>query len=293
MAFTINSTYVGKDSKDFVSPALMAGRTLAVPTITIKRNVNYKTRITKINMSGLVKKATCAFDPAGTVAIDEAWLDVKNLEVNLELCKKDLMADFIGSDMGCGDPAPADFLRYLIAEIGANVADDIETKIWQGIDGANSFEGFETLFAADSTVVKVGTPIAITPANVIDEVRRGIALIPAKLLGTSDLYLYASTTVYQALRQANNDKNAASPCGEDCMNIDGITVQLAPGMKAGSYAFAQKSNMFFGTWESSDLANVKVKDMSEFLEDNVRFGMCFFAGVAYGYGAEIVYYAGA
>jgi len=290
MAFNITSTYVGKDSKEFVSPAVMAGRTLAVPTVTIKRNVNYKSRITKISMSGLVKDASCAFDPAGTVDIAEVWLNVSNLEVNLELCKKDLYADFIGSDMGCGDPAPADFLRFLIAEIGANVADDIETKIWQGTAVANSFLGFEGIAAASSDVIKVAGAATLTSANIIAEIRKGIAVAPAAILGRSDLYIYLGSKAYQMLKQAQNDKANASPCGENCVALDGITVQLAPGMSDDTYFIAQKSNMFFGTWENSDLANVKVKDMSEFLEDNVRFGMCFFAGTAIGVEAEVVTY---
>ena len=290
--FNITSTYVGKDSKEFISAALMAGRTLAVPTITIKKNVNYKTRITKIGMSGLVKKASCAFDSAGTVDVSEVWLNVKDLEVNLELCKKDLMADFIGSDMGCDDPLPADFLRFLIAEIGANVADDIEHKIWQGVDGPNSFDGFETIAAASATVVKVPTPVALDGANVIAEIRRGIKLTPSAVLGKSDTSIWVGSQVYQTIKEANNDKNASSPCGEDCTSIDGIKVQLAPGMSDGKYFIGQKANLVFGTWETSGLTHVKVKDMSEFLEDNVRFGMCFFAGVTFGIDAEVVYYEG-
>ena len=73
--------------------------------------------------------------------------------------------------------------------------------------------------------------------------------------------------------------------------LDGITVFLAPGMKVGSFAIAQKANLFFGTWNTNSLTSVKVKDMSEMLEENVRFAMCFFAGIQYAIPAEIVYAA--
>ncbi len=295
MAITINSTYVGIDSKHFVTPIMRAGRTLGVPGVTIKNNINYKGRITKLTTSGLVKAASCAWDPVCNLTLDEVWLNVKALEVNCELCKLDLMEDFIGSDMGCDDPLPGDFLNYLLTVIGGDVADALETMVWQGVDGTNAFDGYETLMTASTggtTVIKVGTPVVVTSANVIAEIRRGIALAPAAILGRSDLYIYVGSKMYQMIKEALNDKNSASACGEDCVALDGIKIFLAPGMSDGTYVIAQKSNLFFGTWNSSSLTHVKVKDMTEFLEENVRFAMCFFAGVAYAIPGEIVYYDG-
>lgn len=290
---SITSTYVGKDSKEFISPILTAGRTLGVPGVTIKNNVNYKSRITKIALSDIIKDASCDFDPTGTVAQTELWLSVKELEVNMQLCKSDYYDDFIGEDMGTDGNLPAAFLSYLLGEIGGSVADAIEKAVWVGTDVAGSFEGLETKMVADATVVDVSTPIAPVAATIIAEIRRGTALADPNVLQASDTYIYMGSTAYQALKEANNDKGNASPCGEDCMNVDGIKTFLAPGMNAGSYAIAQKSNLFFGTWNSSDSQSVKVKDMSEFLEDNIRFGMKFFAGTQIGYGAEVVYYASA
>ena len=292
MAFAITSTYIGKDSKEFITPVMRAGRTLGVPGVTIKTNVNYKTRLTKLTASGLLKDATCAWDPAGTVNIDEVILEVKELEVNLELCKTDLIEDYIGSDMGCDDPLPGQFLNYLLSVIGGDIADKLEHDVWQGTDTAGSFAGFETRATASATVIKVGTPIAITAANAIAEIRRGIALAPTAILGKSDLLIYVGSKLHQNIREAINDKNSASACGEDCVKVDGISIFLAPGMSDGTYFIAQKSNMFFGTWSNSGRTHVKVKDMSDMMENNVRIGMCFFAGTKFGIDAEVVYYKG-
>jgi len=288
----INSTYVGTDAKHYITPIVRAGRTLGVPGVTIKNNVNYKTRLTKIQTAGLLKDATCAFDPAGTVDIDEVWLSVKALEVNVELCKLDFMQDFIGSDMGCDDPLPSDFLNFLLMTIGGDVADSIEVMVWQGTAIANSFLGYEGIADASANVIKVGTPVAITATNVIAEIRRGIALAPTAILGKSDLLIYVGSKLFQILRESFNDKANANACGEECVKVDGVSVFHAPGMSDGTYFIAQKSNMFFGTWNSSSLTSVKVKDMTEFLEENIRVGMCFFAGVQIGIDAEVVYYKG-
>lgn len=292
---SITSTYVGKDSKEFISPVLNSGRTLGAGGVTIKKNVNYKTRITKIALSGLIAGATCDFTPSGTVTQTESWLNVMELEVNMELCKSDYYEDFIGEDMFPGSALNAGFLKYLLQEIGAHVADAMETMIWQGVTGANAFNGFETQFAADGSVIKTVTPVAITNANVIAEARRVIAGITATkpaLIGKSDARLYVGAVVFQALREAYNDKNSAKPQGEVVLQVDGIDIFYAPGLQSGSMALAQISNLWFGTWENSTLAKVGVLDMTAIdFSNNIRFGMGYFAGVAYGQGDEIVYYA--
>ena len=285
----ITTTYIGKDSKQFISPILTAGKTIGGGGVTIKNNVNYRSRITKLAVADIIKDATCDFSADGTINQTELWLSVKQLEVNLSLCKSDYYNDFIGEDMGPEGSLPSAFLAYLLGEIGSSVADSVETMVWQGTNVADSFEGLETKFAADATVVDV-VGIAPASATIIAEVRKMTAVADANVLAASDTFIYVSNGSFQALREAFNDKNGASPCGEDCMSVDGIKIFHAPGMKAGSMAIAQKSNLFFGTWATSQLQSVKVKDMSEFLEDNIRFAMSWFAGTQIGYGAEVVYY---
>lgn len=293
MALNVTSTYAGKDSKSFISPVLQAGVTLGTPTITIKQNVNYKSRITKLDVANIIQDATCDFTPGGDVNITEKWLVVSKFEVNLQLCKSDLIGDFIGEDIGCDSSLPADFLRFLLGEIGATVADAIETQVWQGAGTADTFQGFEPKFVADAAIVDISTPIAPVAATAIAEARRTIAGVTAKVRNQSDSQLWVGSGYFSALKEAFNDKTGASACGEDCMNVDGVKIVYAPGMKNGSMAMGQKSNLYFGTWSASSAQNVKVKDMEEVdLSDNVRFKMCYFAGVAYGYANEIAYYAG-
>ena len=100
----ITTTYVGKDTKQFISPVVHAGVTLGSPNVKIYNNVNYKSRITALASSGLIKDATCDFDATGTIDQTEVWLAVKKLEVNLALCKNDYYADFIGEDTGAWGP---------------------------------------------------------------------------------------------------------------------------------------------------------------------------------------------
>lgn len=290
---SITSTYIGKDSKQFISPILNAGKTIGGGGVTVKNNVNYRQRITKLALSGLIGAESCDWDDTGTITQTELWLAVTALEVNLEVCKSDYFDDFIGEDMGLSDNLPQAFLSYLIGQIGANVSDAIETMVWQGAPStAGEFAGINS-YVSGGTYVITGTS-APSATTIIAEVRKMThSGIDQNVVSASDAFIYVSSSSFQALREAFNDKANASPCGEDCIEVDGIKIFHAPGMTSGSMLLTQKSNLFFGTWANSDLTSIRVKDMSDLLEDNIRFAVKFFGGVQVGYEAQASYYPAA
>jgi hypothetical protein len=277
---------VGKDSGQFISPVLHSGLTLGTPNVKILSNVNYKSRITKLALSDLIKDATCDFDATGTIDQTELWLAVKKLEVNLQLCKNDYYEDFIGENTGAWGPLNnGAFLRYMMAQIGGNIADAMETMVWQGVDGAGEFDGFETLLGAPDVTA---TPTAST---IIADMRATSAAANINAIGKSDFYYYLSAQNYNYFMQATNDKYAAArACGEGCVQLDGIQVKLSPGMAATSIVAAQQSNLFYGTWMNSDQNRVSIIDQEPLDgSDNMNIVMKWFGGTAIGYRTEIGY----
>jgi len=66
----------------------------------------------------------------------------------------------------------------------------------------------------------------------------------------------------------------------------------APGLGSNKMVAGQKANLYFGCGLLSDTNEVKVLDMSDLDgSKNVRFIMRMTAGVQYGVGADLVYYA--
>ena len=64
----------------------------------------------------------------------ERYLEPKEFQVNLELCKKDFRSDWDAISMGFSahDSLPPSFAEFLLAEVGGKVAESVETQIWQG-----------------------------------------------------------------------------------------------------------------------------------------------------------------
>ena len=303
---SITTTYAGEFAGKYIAAALLSGTTLEKGLISIKPNVKYKEVIKKIATDDIVKNGTCDFDPTSTLTLTERVLQTEEFQVNLQLCKKDFRTDWEAVQMGYSvyDNLPPSFTDFLLAHVAEQVAQRIETNIWQGVNAtAGQFDGFTTLFAADADVVDVvGT--SVTAANVITEMGALVDAIPAVLYGKEDLTIYVPQNVAKAYVRALGGFGASGLgasgieskgtmwYGDQPLYFDGIRVAMVNGLPSNKMVAAQSSNLYFGTGLFSDHNEVKVLDMGDLDgSQNVRVIMRFTAGLQYGIGAEVVYYA--
>ena len=302
---SITTTYAGEFAKKYISAALLSSNTIENGGIEVRPNVKNKEVIQRIATDGIVKNATCDFDPTSTVTLTERIIQPEEFQVNLQLCKKDFHSTWQSIEMGMSafDTLPKSFADYLIAHVAAKVAENNEVSIWRGVDAtAGQFPGFVTLATADSNVIDVvGT--TITASNVIAELGKVVDAIPAALYGKEDLYIYVSQNVARAYVRALGGfgasglgANGTNAMGTQWFNngsltFDGVKIFVANGLANNYMMAAQKSNLFFGTGLLSDQNEVKVIDMADIDgSQNVRVVLRFSAAVQYGIGSEIVLY---
>jgi hypothetical protein len=303
---TITTSYAGEFASKYISAALLSADTLDKGLISVLPNVNYKTTLQKVNLDAIVKDATCDFDPTSTLTLADRVLTTEPFQVNVQLCKKDFYASWIGGQMGYSayDGLPADFSEYLIAYVAGKTAEKLEQNIWQGAAATSGeFNGFQALLAADSDVIDVvGT--SVTAANVIEEMGKVVDAIPAALYGKEDLTIFVPQNVAKAYVRALGgfgtsglgangvDNKGTMWYGQGDLYFDGIRVAMVNGLASNKMVAAQSSNLYFGTGLLDDRNEVKVLDMANLDgSDNVRVVMRFFAGVQHGIGADVVYYA--
>jgi hypothetical protein len=306
MATSITTTYAGEFAGKYISAALLSADTIEGGGITVKPNVKYKEVMKTLSTNALVKDAACDFADQSTVTLAERVLTPEEFQVNLELCKKDFHNDWEAVQMGYSafDSLPPSFADFLIGHIAAKVAQKTEENIWQGVTAnAGEFDGFETLLAADGTVIDV-TGTSVTAANVITEMGKVVDAIPTAVYGKEDLYIYASSNVARAYIRALGGFGA-SGLGANGVNnegttwfnggdlaFDGVKLFVCSGLSDNTMVAAQKSNLFFGTGLLADHNEVKLIDMADLDgSQNVRVVMRFTAGVQYGIGADIVLYS--
>ena len=308
--FTQN-TYTGEFAGQYIAAALLSAKTLDNKYVTIHPNVKYKEVIQRIAVDNIVQDASCDFVTSGSVALSEAVLTPKELQVNLELCKQNFVASWEALQLGYSafDTIPKSFNDYLISYVGGIVAQATEQAIWQGTATNGSFLGFQSQLSASiaaggATAVlpaKSGSVIisgSVTSANVLSIMNSVVDSIPDTVYGKEDVLMYVPTNVAKAYQQAlaggaigANGWNNQMNVGEKPFNFNGIEIVLCPGMSASKIVAAQKSNLHFGTGLLSDYNEVRVLDMANIDgSQNYRIIMRYTGGVIFGVGQDIVYY---
>jgi hypothetical protein len=302
MAFTTTSNFSGKAAGFYISAALKEAKSLEY--LTTIENVKFKLNLQKQALSGVLADATCNFTGAGTLALTEAVLEPKNLQVNLDLCKETLLDSWEALQMraGAGAPPPASFDDYVISYMAGVIADGTEGAIWTGTaGGAGSFQGFVgtggyLLAAQDATVVQVnnsgGAATAYTAANIIANLQDLTAAIPAAVYVKEDLHIYMSPKTFRLYISAVSTLgyiNAYSMNKDYDAVFEGVKIAVCPGMRNDTMVAAQKSNLYLGCDLLSDSTRISILDMSALDgSNNMRLVARYSAGVKQGIGADIV-----
>jgi hypothetical protein len=299
------SSYAGEFAGKYIAASLLTAKTLDDAAITIMPNIKYKAAMKVGAFSNLVRSADCDFDATTSgLTLTEKVLTPTELQVNLQICKKELHSDWEAAQMGFSafDNLPPLFSDFVIARVAAEVASATETSIWAGAAGEGNFDGLKTLAAADGTVVDVAKT-TVTSANVVAQLGAIVDAIPSAVYGADDLIIYVSSNIYRAYIRALGGFGAAGlgAAGYDNKGnnqslgglfFDGIKIYPTSGLADNNAMAARSSNLFFGTGLLNDRNEVKVIDMSDIDgSQNVRVVMRYTAGCQIGVGADVVLYS--
>ena len=297
---TTTSNFTGKAAGFYISAALKESKSLEY--LTTMENIKFKSNIQRMAMSDVIKNATCNFEDMGYLALTEKVLEPKNLQINLQLCKKELLDSWEALQMsaGAGAPPPPAFDSYVISYASGIIAEGVENNIWTGNNSNGQFEGFlstngylmPTGTNADLSVVQTANIAAYTAANVIANIQVLVAAISAQNYVKEDLVIYMSAKTWKLYISA---ASALTSFTFGNMNSDytkvfeGIKLAVCPGMPDDTLVAALPSNLFFGTDLLSDQTRINILDMAQLDgSDNMRLVVRYSAGVQSGVGIDIV-----
>ena len=300
-----SSSYSGQFASKYLAASLLSAKTLDDAAITILPNVKYKAAMKVGAFSNLVRSADCDFDSSTSgLTLTEKVITPAELQVNLQICKKELHADWEAAQMGFSafDNLPPLFSDFVIARVAAEVASATETSIWSGAAGEGNFDGFVTLANAGGSGVVSVTAGTVTAANVIAELGKIVDAIPSGVYGADDLIIYVSQNIYRAYIRAlggfgasglgaNGYDNKGNNQSLDNLFFDGVRIYPSSGFGDNQAIAARSSNLYFATGLLNDRNEVKVIDMSDIDgSQNVRVVMRYTAGCQIGIGEDVVLY---
>ena len=300
MGFDITSNYSGEHAGQYIAAALKSATSLEY--LNVLENVKFKRNITKVAGASLVADATCDFNDAGTLTLTERILNPKELQINVDLCKKDLLEDWQAAQMRAGAhnrDMSGDFTAFVMSYLSGTIADAVETSIWSGAElSAGQFEGFLTAstgyFANDTLGGEIdnagGAGTAYTASNIIANLQALVAGVPAQVYTKDDLYIYMNAKSYRFYISAISALSAFpfNHMGQYSPEFEGVKIAVCQGMPDNQMVAAQKSNLFFGTDLVSDHSEIRMLDMADLDgSDNIRVVAKFTGGVQHGIGADI------
>lgn len=305
---TTGTTYAGTFAGKYLSASLLSAPTLDNGGITILPNVAYKQVLQNLSTGSIVANANCDFQTGGgVVTLTEKVLTTKELQVNIQLCKSDLMQTWQASEMGYSSygAMPKSFDDFLIAHVSAKVASATEANIWNGSAGAGTFDSIKTLALADSSVIDVVglTGASLNASVIIAEMGKVVDAIPASLYGKEGLKLYVSQKIAKLYVRAlaGFGANGLGGSGTNAqgtqwytngsLSFDGIPIFMANGLGADNMIATTTDNLFFGCGLLNEKNIVQTIDMSPIDGSlNYRVIMRYNAGVQIGVGSDVVLY---
>ena len=307
MALAVTSNFAGKAAGGYIHAALKEAKSLDY--LTQLNNVRYKSNIQSAANTGFVRNATCDFTENGTLTLAEKVLEVKPLQINIDLCKKTLVDSWESLEMtgAYGNP-PASFDDFVISYMGSIIADQVETDIWQGNDGNGELAaGYLAavvgllLPGVDGTVIQSAASGAYTTGNIIANLQTLTADMAANvpaILHKEDTHIYMNSKTYALYISAVSTLgyvNAYNMNGDYEPVFEGYKIAVCPGMNDNEMVAAQKSNLYWGTDLVSDFGTtgtgprITIMDMSALDgSDNLRCVARYSGAVQTGVGADIV-----
>jgi hypothetical protein len=314
MANSFTGNFAGPKAAPYFNCALLELNSLSNGSITLNQNVKGG----KLNLrvgslaTPLIQDASCAFPTPTDLTLSDKVLLLEDLQSAVEVCKADLFDQWEILQMGdsaWGD-TPAEMTDWLIGYILGSTMAGLEIMIWQGsVANAGEFDGFETLFTAGYVATDipignaVGTPVALTSANIIAEMSRLKVLASDAVKSRGDAEFILSANAYEAYVDALGGFGASGVGANgvaaqgtlwyqgQALTFGGYMVKKANGMSDDTMVFTNVSNLVFGTALLSDTTTVKVKDMEDSdLSENIRFKAKFTAGVQYVCGNDVYTY---
>ena len=288
---TVNvGTYAGEAARPYVAAAVLSADTIANGYVSTIENVHSKAVLRKFS-GAAISAATCTFTTPGSgqLVLGEAILEATALQVNEQVCNKDLRATWEGMLMrGQSSNAPADFTTFAAQYVAAKVAESIELNLWQGnfdADAAGgavytSFDGLcQKLKAGYNAGTMQQLAGATTSANILTRLAGLTAEAPQAIAGDPNAKIFMSRGSAQLYYQALADTYSVPFLNDGLVSrYAGYDIITPAGMPNDAFVLSKADNLYFGTDLLTDHIQASVLDLSGVTGDDVTRIIMKFSG---------------
>ena len=283
-------TYAGEAARPYVAAAVLSADTIANGYISVLENVHSKAVLRKFTGATIIG-ATCTFTDQNSLTLGEAVLEATALQVNEQVCNKDLRATWESVQMrGQSSAAPADFTSYVAQYVAAKVAEGIEYNLWQGnfdADGSGAGTPAYTSFDGICQKLKAGYNAgtmqqlsgATTSSNILTRLAGLTAEAPTAIAGDPNAKIFMSRGSAQLYYQALAGSNQLQFLNDGLVSrYAGYDIITPGGMPNDAFILSRADNLYFGTNLLTDHIQASVLDLTGVTGDDVTRVIMKFSG---------------
>ena len=293
------SALLQANSEAFYSRAYLQEET--VDNYRTLPGVKFKTKISTVTFGQVLQAENCGWN-ASDDDLSSVEVDVCGLSAMAEICQFQLEQSFVSLQMtkgSNGDFTVASFMDFYWGEMAKTIAENIEKLRWLGdteslVPALALCDGYVKSLLADSAVIDIASPVAITPSNVLAKLALVYAAIPAAVIANQeDLRIYVSTPVATAYRAAVAAANTQANLTQALdFSYLGIKMVLCPGMGTTSKIVATlKGNLIYSFDAEGDGKALRAINLADTVaEPVIRTRANMKVGFTHVNGGEIVFY---
>lgn len=301
--------YAGEAARPYVAAAILSADTIANNYVQVLQNVHSVAQLRKFSGVNIAAQ-TCTFTPgaSGPLTLESETLTTSPLQVNEQVCNKDLRATWEGMQMsGESSAAPGDFTTYVAQYVAARVAASIEGNLWQGnydADGSgggavayNSFNGLSKVLLDATPGYESATAGAFTADNaavtgILTRLDDLVNNAPSEIQADQEAVIYMSKKSLFMLQRAMSGLVDRVVAGEGSaaafsptflgdarpMMYLGFAIVCPSGMPNDTIIFCNPNQLYFGTNLLTDHINASILDLSGVTGDDVTRVIMQFSG---------------
>jgi len=293
------SALLQANSEAFYSRAYLQEET--VDNYRTLPGIKFKTKISNVTFGQVLQAENCGWN-SSTDELASVEVDVCGLSAMAEICQFQLEQSFVSLQMtkgSNGDFTVASFMDYYWGEMAKTIAENVEKLRWLGdteslVPALALCDGYVKSLLADSAVIDIASPVAITPSNVLAKLALVYAAIPAAVIANQEeLRIYVSSPVATAYRAAVAAANTQANLTQALdFSYLGIKMVLCPGMGTTSKIVATlRGNLIYAFDAEGDGKALRAINLADTVaEPVIRTRANMKVGFTHVNGNEIVFY---
>lgn len=227
MAIGVTSAYAGEVLEQLLVRATTGNQIVAGGHIHVQPNVTKKFAIPRLKAGKMLqrrKEQPVENDSKGDFTIDEKYLEPKDVMAFTTFNPRvfeNIWRPFQTTGNLVFSELPSNVQSALLTELAKVVDFELGGELINGTyhatDEGKYFDGILTRIAADASVVKVATPVALTQANVIAKMKLVRAAVPKAIKANPNLKLFMSVEDAENYEYELTDKPTK---GQDYTNMN-------------------------------------------------------------------------